>query len=182
MDRMYAPWRRAFVEGRAADDEAVLPTPTGCIFCDFPRRGKIPDDGDAAAWDRARWVVTCRAEGFVILNKYPYGAGHVMVVPHVHTHVLESLEEATFLGVHRLLRETVAAVREEFRPDGLNVGMNMGKAGGAGIDEHIHYHVLPRWNGDVNFMPALMDTKVISSSLADTYDRLCARLRLPDDA
>ena len=171
MERMFAPWRRAFIEGKLPQD---VPSPSGCIFCDFP---KDADDGTPQReWDQRRLVVTRRDDAFVILNKYPYNNGHVMVVPYVHT---QRLEDAPPLEA--LLRETVAAVRAAYAPHGLNVGMNMGKAGGAGIDEHIHWHVLPRWNGDSNFMPAIMVTKVISESLDDTWERLAAILRRPDD-
>jgi len=180
---MFAPWRRAFIEGAL---EAEVPSPSGCIFCDFPLApgaapGAYATESSRAEWDRRRLVVTTREHGFVILNRYPYNNGHVMVVPRVHTQELESLDDEAFLGLHTLLRETVAAVRATYAPQGMNVGMNMGRAGGAGIDQHIHYHVLPRWNGDVNFMPVIAGTKVISEGLDDTYDRLAAILRRPEE-
>lgn len=178
MDRMYAPWRLGFLQGQVHDD---VPTPTGCIFCDFPLApGVEPPDGTARrAWDKRRLVVTAREHAFVVLNKYPYTNGHVMVVPRVHTDQLETLHVTTHDALASLLRETVAAVRETYRPAGLNVGMNMGEAAGAGIAGHIHWHVLPRWKGDVNFMAAIADTKVISESLDDTWERLVALLRSP---
>lgn len=170
MERMYAPWRLAFLKGEERDD---IPRPTGCIFCDYP---KAPDDGTTqVAWDKRRLVVTQREHAFVILNKYPYTNGHVMVVPRVHTDRVEDV--AAFNALQELLRETVAAVRESYRPNGINVGMNMGEAAGAGIAEHVHWHVLPRWKGDVNFMPAIADTKVISEAHDDTHARLAAILR-----
>jgi ATP adenylyltransferase len=193
MDRMFAPWRRAFIEGSAA---AEIPSLTGCIFCDYPLApGTRPpptvvDEGGVEhrvthttrrAWDEARLVVTTREHGFVILNKYPYNNGHVMIVPRVHTDKLESLDDEAFLSLHLLLKETIAAVRASYAPHGINVGMNMGRSAGAGIDTHCHWHVLPRWHGDVNFMPAIMDTKVVSESLTDTYTRLAAILRRPED-
>lgn len=193
MDRMYAPWRLAFLKGQVEDP---LPRPSGCIFCDYPLlpRAEVParlvdKDGKELevrhktrrAWDRARYVITARERAFVILNKYPYGNGHVMVVPRTHTSKLEELDEEAFQALHALLKETVAAVREVYAPHGMNVGMNMGRAAGAGIDEHVHYHVLPRWNGDVNFMPALVDTKVINESLEDAWERLASVLRRPED-
>lgn len=188
MERMFAPWRLAFVEGRSAKE---LPLQSGCIFCDYPLDlGLAPPDqvgGEAnahktrAEWDRARLVVTVREHAFVILNKYPYTNGHVMVVPRKHTDQLESLTSPAFAATHELLHETVAALRDAYSPHGMNIGMNMGRAGGAGIDEHVHYHALPRWNGDVNFMPVFSDVRVISESLDDTYERLAARLRRPED-
>lgn len=185
MDRMYAPWRLAFLKGELKDKDPI-PSPTGCIFCDYPLApGARPPAGapeaDRRAWDRRRLVVTVRDHAFVILNKFPYGNGHVMVVPRRHGDKLEALDDDAFLGVHRLLHETIAAIRESYRPAGMNVGMNMGEAAGAGIAEHAHYHVLPRWQGDVNFMPVFADTKVISESLEDTWDRLAERLRRPAD-
>jgi ATP adenylyltransferase len=188
MDRMYAPWRLAFIKGQEAPD---VPSPSGCIFCDFPLTlGDAPPVrvGDAhnaeterADWDRTRLVVSAREHAFVILNKYPYTNGHVMVVPRRHTERIEDLSREEFVALHELLHETTAALREAYEPHGMNVGMNMGRAGGAGIDEHIHYHALPRWSGDVNFMPVFSDTRVISEGLDDTYARLCALLRKPQD-
>lgn len=192
MDRMFAPWRRAFVEGA---QEQEVPSPSGCIFCDFPLApgASVPGslqveaetmevgERNRAEWDKRRLVVTTRAEAFVILNRYPYNNGHVMVVPRVHSQRLEELEPAIFTGLQALLRETVAAVRTVYEPHGINVGMNMGRAAGAGIDQHIHWHVMPRWSGDVNFMPAIAGTKVISEGLDDTYARLAAVLRRPED-
>ena len=192
MERMFAPWRQAFVSGQ---ERSGPPVPGGCIFCAFPLPlGDAPpatvvvEQEEIATgcatrgqWDAERLVVTNREHAFVILNKYPYTNGHVMVVPHAHTDQLESLSEETFLGVHKLLRETIAAVRETYRPDGINVGMNMGRAAGAGIDAHVHYHVLPRWLGDNNFMPVLADTRVISEGIDDTYARLIKLLRRPED-
>jgi ATP adenylyltransferase len=182
MDRMYAPWRLAFLKGQHVDEQPI-PSPTGCIFCDYPLPpGAAPPDGvDRRAWDRRRLVVTVREHAFVILNKFPYGNGHVMVVPRRHGDKLEELDEAAFLGVHQLLHETIAALRASYQPAGMNIGMNMGEAAGAGIAMHAHYHLLPRWKGDVNFMPVFADTKVISESLDDTWERLAASLRRPAD-
>ena len=168
---MYAPWRLGFLRGERDD----IPRPSGCIFCDYP---KPADDGATQdAWDKRRLVVTQRERAFVILNKYPYTNGHVMVVPRLHTDQVETLNAEDSGALQSLLQETIAAVRATYRPDGINVGMNMGEAAGAGIAEHVHWHVLPRWKGDVNFMPVIADTKVISESLIDTYDRLAKVLR-----
>lgn len=182
MDRMYAPWRLAFLQGQRVDADPI-PCPSGCIFCDFPLPlGVAPSGGiDRRAWDRRRLVLTVREHAFVILNKFPYGNGHVMVVPRQHGDQLEDLDGDAFLGVHQLLQETVAAVRQCYSPAGINLGMNMGEAAGAGIAEHVHYHVLPRWRGDVNFMPVFTDTRVISEGLDDTWERLAERLRTPRD-
>ncbi len=184
MQRMYAPWRLAFLKGEAQG--AVVPSPTGCIFCDYPRarppRTTSPfTTAEATHWDAQRLIVTAREHAFVILNKYPYGNGHVMVVPRQHGDAVELLSTPQRHGLHDLLSETIAAVRAEYQPAGMNVGMNMGEAAGAGIASHVHYHVLPRWRGDVNFMPVFADTKVISEALTDTWQRLATRLRQNDD-
>ncbi len=179
---MYAPWRLAFLKGEQQDRDPI-PSPSGCIFCDYPLApGAAPADGASRrAWDERRLVVTVRAHAFVILNKYPYGNGHVMVVPRAHGDRVDALAGDAFAGLHELLHETVAAVRDAYQPHGMNVGMNMGEAAGAGIAAHAHYHVLPRWRGDVNFLPVFGETKVISEALADTWARLAARLRRPLD-
>ena len=181
MDRMYAPWRLAYVKGAAEADD-VIPAPSGCIFCDYvpaddavvPGTAREPD---RRSYDRRRLVVTVRERAFVILNKFPYGVAHVMVVPRAHVEHIDALEDATYMATQALLRDTVRAVREEYRPDGINVGMNVGAAAGAGIAAHCHWHVLPRWNGDVNFLPVFADAKVINETLHDTWARLAARLR-----
>ncbi len=177
MDRMYAPWRLAYVKGAQIDD--VVPSPSGCIFCDYvPANDVLPDDEpDRTAFDKRRLVVAVRERAFVMLNKYPYGNGHVMVVPRAHVEHLDELDDDTFHGVQHLLKQTIAAVRDVYRPDGVNVGMNVGAAAGAGIAAHCHWHVLPRWRGDVNFLPVFADVKVLNEALTDTWTRLCDRLR-----
>ena len=179
---MYAPWRLAFLKGEEQEREPI-PTPTGCIFCDYPLATGVhpPDGATRRAWDRRRLVVTAREHALVILNKYPYGNGHVMVVPRAHGDKLDGLAPAAFVGVHELLREAIVAIREAYSPHGMNIGMNMGEAAGAGLAAHAHYHVLPRWRGDVNFLPVFGDTKVISEALEDTWERLAGRLRGPGD-
>ena len=171
MERLWAPWRLGFVEGREADKGP--PLPSGCIFCDFPRAHGSPVDD---AWDRDRLVVTTREHAFVIMNKYPYNGGHVMVVPRRHGAGLDALPPPEFLALQELLRETVAAVKRAYAPEAMNVGMNLGRAAGAGIADHVHWHIVPRWNGDTNFMPVVGGTKVISESLLDAHARLRAAM------
>lgn len=169
-DHLWAPWRLSFVEGKA-EKPAILPGPTGCIFCDYPRPYNAAPDLEH---DKQRLVVHAREHAFVILNKYPYNNGHVMVVPRHHGGAIELLPDASFLGLNALLKDTIAAVKEAYKPDGLNMGMNVGRAGGAGIADHVHWHIVPRWSGDVNFMPVLADARVISESLEASFDRLKA--------
>ncbi len=184
MDRMYAPWRLAYVKGAAQND--VVEAPSGCIFCDYVLApGAAPPAGsseaDRHAFDLRRYVVTVRERAIVILNKFPYSNGHVMVVPRAHVEHLDELDVATFNDTQALLKETIAAIRDVYRPDGLNVGMNVGAAAGAGIAAHCHWHVLPRWRGDVNFLPVFADVKILNEGLDDTWHRLAARLRQPDE-
>jgi ATP adenylyltransferase len=166
MDRLWAPWRLKFIEGK---EPAPVATGTGCIFCDFPRSHGSPVDD---THDRERLIVHARPHAFVIMNKYPYSNGHVMVVPRRHTHELDRMPPQEFQALQELLAETVAAVRTAYNPEGLNIGMNLGRAGGAGIADHLHWHIVPRWVGDTNFMPVLAGTKVISEALLDSYERL----------
>jgi ATP adenylyltransferase len=156
MRQLYAPWRLEYIESGAE--------PRGCIFCDFP----------AQTADAKNLIVARGEHAFHILNRFPYSAGHVMVVPYAHITDLATLPDAAFTGLHRELLRAQNAVRAVYKPHGLNVGMNLGRAGGAGIADHLHYHVVPRWLGDVNFMPVLADTKVISSHLEDSFARLSA--------
>ena len=179
MDRIYAPWRLAYVKGDADD---VVAAPSGCIFCDYVLApdAPLPDlatEADRESFDRRRLVVTVRQRAFVIVNKFPYGNGHVMVVPRSHVEHLDELDTQTFDDTQALLKETMAAIRAIYRPDGLNVGMNVGAAAGAGIAAHCHWHVLPRWRGDVNFLPVFADVKVLNEALDDTWSRLASRLR-----
>jgi ATP adenylyltransferase len=109
---------------------------------------------------------------FVILNRYPYTSGHVMIAPYVHVSRLNHTSEATSEEMMRLTRISEQAIESVYRPDGLNLGMNLGEAGGAGIEQHIHMHVLPRWSGDANFMTSVSDTRIIPESLNDTYAKL----------
>lgn len=185
MDRMYAPWRLAYVKGAAKND--VVDAPSGCVFCDYilDPGARLPADAqevDRRAFDLRRYVVTVRDRAFVILNKFPYSNGHVMVVPRAHVEHLDELDVDTFNDTQGLLKETIAAIRDVYRPDGLNIGMNVGAAAGAGIAAHCHWHVLPRWKGDVNFLPVFGDVKVLNEGLDDTWARLSTRLRLPHES
>lgn len=145
--RLWAPWRMSYIRG---------PKTPGCIFC-FPR-GR---DGE-------RLVLRRERRAFVMLNKYPYTGGHVMVVPARHVSRPQDLAPAEFAALGDLLCRTVAALEKALSPDGLNVGMNLGRVAGAGVEDHIHFHVVPRWNGDHNFMPVLGGARVINEYLEDT--------------
>lgn len=152
-DILWAPWRMAYI--LAAKDE-------GCIFCN-----KIKEDVDKEN------LILCRGNhNFVIMNRYPYNNGHLMVVPYRHTGDFESLQEAESLEMMQMISKSIAILKHTLKPDGFNVGMNVGKIAGAGIDDHLHFHIVPRWAADTNFMPVVGQTKVISEALTETWERL----------
>jgi ATP adenylyltransferase len=150
-ERLWAPWRLEYVGGARAN--------TACIFC-APEPELVVHQGEGA---------------FVLLNRFPYTSGHLMVVPNRHAGDLAELTEGEALEVHRLAVTAIAALTAEYRPDGHNLGWNLGRAAGAGIVDHVHLHVVPRWSGDTNFMPVLADVRVIPEALAETCVRLRAR-------
>ncbi len=160
MNRLWAPWRQELIAGGA---------PAGCIFCDLPAQ----EGSDA---DRRNLVLGRSRHSFVILNKFPYNNGHLMVVPRRHTADFAALpaEEAADLGT--LLQIAVRALQASYAPDGVNLGMNLGRVAGAGIADHLHWHAVPRWNGDTNFMPVLGETKVMIEDLGRSWERLRAAL------
>lgn len=155
-DRLWAPWRMAYVAG-ASQQKAE-----GCIFCEKHRQQK-----DAENLILARGEYT-----FTILNAFPYNTGHIMVVPYRHVPDLEGLNASEMLEIMQTARRVLAVLKEVYHPDGFNLGMNLGRAAGAGIADHLHLHIVPRWNGDTNFMPVLSDVKVVPESLEETYRRL----------
>jgi ATP adenylyltransferase len=152
---LWAPWRLEYVKG--ADE---LP---GCPLC-----------AEAAGEVEETLVVHRGERAFALLNKYPYSSGHLILAPLAHVGELEELGDETALELHRLSLLALAALREAYRPAGFNVGVNIGRAAGAGIPEHVHLHVVPRWGGDTSFMPVLGDVKVIPEHLLETRERLRA--------
>ena len=154
-ERLWAPWRMAYVS------EAGKPS-AECIFC-----AKPAEDADAQN------LIVWRGEYcFVILNLFPYTSGHLMIVPYRHAPDLASLTDAEWLELGRLMRQCLRALEREYRPDGFNVGFNLGRAAGAGIEGHLHMHIVPRWHGDTNFMATIGETRVLPESLEQTYTRL----------
>ena len=153
-ERIWAPWRLAYIE--RAESEG------GCIFVDLP----------AQSDDRANLILHRAEHAFVMLNRYPYTNGHLMVAPFRHTGSLEDLTDDELLQVNQLVRDAVRWLSTAYHPQGFNIGVNMGKAAGAGIEDHLHWHIVPRWSGDTNFMSTVGETRVLAESLEDTYDRL----------
>jgi len=156
MDRMWAPWRMAYILSEAEEKEK------GCIFCTFPAEDN----------DHKNLIIHRSKYCFVILNKYPYNNAHIMVVPYSHVSDILELNDEELLDIQKTIQKSVKVLRNEVKPHAMNIGMNLGRLAGAGIDEHLHYHIVPRWDGDTNFMPVLTDTKVISESLEETWQRL----------
>ncbi len=154
MDYLWTPWRYTYV---ASVDKAE-----SCVFCQLLNLG---DDEKAFIVYRGQW-------NFVILNAFPYTSGHSMVVPYQHVDRLNSLAENAAAEMMELTRRLESAFLELYRPEGVNLGMNIGKAAGAGIAGHIHMHVLPRWVADANFMTVVGETRVLPESLEETYRRL----------
>ena len=153
---LWAPWRIDYILGKKTE---------GCFLCAYPTQPS-PEE-------RARnGVLTITPHAFVCLNKYPFAAGHLLVSPRRHVASPEELTEEEYVATMGLLRECVVRLRRGTSPQGLNVGFNLGKAAGAGVDEHLHGHVVPRWPGDSNFMPVIADMRVMPEYLHDTYTRL----------
>ncbi|GAC1366552.1 MAG: HIT domain-containing protein [Actinomycetota bacterium] len=158
MERLFRPWRMSYVSG-----PKTAPT-GGCFLC----------EAGAAQDDAASLVVARRSHAFVVLNRYPYNSGHVMVVPLRHVADLVELTAEERLAIMDLLVLTLEALKTEMTPDGCNVGVNLGSAAGAGVPGHLHVHAVPRWTGDTNFMPVLGHAMVLPESLEATHGRLQA--------
>ena len=154
MERLWAPWRMELVSKGE--------TTPGCIFCELPLRRD----------DRENLVLGRTARTFAMLNKYPYNNGHLMVIPRMHLSDVHALAEADYQELSEMLRVALRLVGRAYAPQGANLGMNLGRAAGAGIADHLHWHVVPRWSGDTNFMPVLTDSKVMLEHLHASWDRL----------
>jgi len=158
MKNLWSPWRSKYIESFKNEQSNG-----SCIFCDAVEKDIT---------DMSNLVVHKSKNSFVMLNLYPYNNGHLMIVPKRHIGKIELLNEKE---LHELMDEIMLAekvLRKVYEPQGFNIGANLGRAGGAGIEEHIHFHILPRWNGDTNFMPAIGEVKVISQDLAETKKKL----------
>jgi ATP adenylyltransferase len=161
LDYLWSPWRYPYLTGAAKAE--------GCIFCAM---AASPDSQDPHSHDQA-WLIVFRGTlNFVVLNRFPYTSGHLMVVPYRHVPDLEGLDEAAASELMALTRASERHLRATYHPDGLNLGMNIGESAGAGIAGHIHMHVLPRWTGDANFMTTVGQTRVLPEELTVTWRRL----------
>jgi ATP adenylyltransferase len=155
VERLWTPWRQAYIEGNSES--------TGeCFLCVAAASGD----------DRAHWILWRATSVFVLLNLYPYNSGHLMVAPYEHTGDLVHLNQDAAAELMHVTQRSVDALQRAYQPDAFNVGINLGKSAGAGVPDHLHVHIVPRWSGDTNFMPILAETKVLPESLEQTYDRL----------
>ena len=153
MENLWAPWRIDYILSKKE---------AGCIFCDKPAENRDEDN-----------LILLRGKfNFIIMNAYPYNNGHMMVVPYRHTAMLSDWQPEEQQEMMQLASVGVEVLRKAMKPDGFNLGINMGIVAGAGVADHIHLHIVPRWNGDTNFMPVLSDTRVVSEHLRATYRKL----------
>ena len=158
MDQIWAPWRMEYIRREKTDE---------CIFCTLPHQDK----------DQENYILHKGPTCFIIMNIFPYNTGHIMIVPYRHLNCMTLLDRNEIAEKYQLTQKSLGILRQLFSPEGFNVGMNIGKAGGAGFDEHIHTHIVPRWNGDTNFMPVLADTKVHPEHLQKTYEKLLSEFQ-----
>ncbi|CAN5512836.1 HIT domain-containing protein [soil metagenome] len=159
MDRLWSPWRSEYIAaGSSAESERG-----GCVFCRIQRD---------SSQDEKNFVLYRAEHNFVVLNIYPYIPGHLLIVPYEHVSVLDATPSSTTNEMMELTKRAQTALREAYQPAGYNIGMNLGAAAGAGIVDHIHVHILPRWIGDSNFMSSVGDTRVLPEDLVTTYHKL----------
>lgn len=157
MEHLWAPWRIRYILG---------PKETGCFFC-----GKSQEAEDAK-----NHILIRERSCFALLNAYPYNAGHLMVAPYKHTGELDDLAEQELGEMMALVRRCKQLLARAMKPEGFNIGVNLGRVAGAGVEDHVHFHIVPRWNGDTNYMPVLGDTRVIPQALDELYAELCKQV------
>jgi len=157
MRRIWAPWRIEYIRSEK---------PQECIFCQKLRENR----------DAENYVLFRGKDNFVMLNLYPYNPGHLMVAPYRHLSDLQDLTEEEMLEHFDLVRKSTRALRDEYKPQGFNIGLNLGRVAGAGIEDHVHTHVIPRWNGDTNFVTVVSDIRVVPHALDATYAELAGKM------
>jgi ATP adenylyltransferase len=157
MDRLWSPWRYDYIKSGSSEQ------PGACIFCSLQEK---PAD------DKKNFIVHRAAHNFVVLNLYPYISGHLLVVPYAHLGELDAAPKETTDELMDLTKRAQGILRETYKPHGFNLGMNLGRSAGAGVADHIHLHIMPRWTGDANFMSTIGETRVIPEDLTETYRKL----------
>lgn len=154
MDLLWAPWRSKYIK--------IAKSIKGCIFCSKTKAKK----------DKINYIISRTRHSFSMLNIYPYNNGHIMIAPYRHVKDLSKLNDEEMLDLFNLLRDTQLLLAKALKPDGYNIGINLGRAAGAGYKGHLHIHIVPRWVGDVNFIPVFTSTKIVSESLNASYSKL----------
>lgn len=163
MDRLWAPWRMQYIE--------MVEKPKGCIFC------LLPAEND----DEKNFILYRGKHSFILLNSFPYNPGHLMVAPYKHTADMYDLDDECLLEINHLVRYGMKLLKKASNPDGFNIGINIGQTAGAGVPNHIHWHVVPRWNGDTNFMPVIAENRVLPEGLSATYKKLKEAMKVVGD-
>jgi len=158
MDTLWAPWRMVYIKADKAKD---------CIFCEKAKERS----------DEANLILLRGPHAYIMMNAFPYINGHLLVAPYQHAPSLEGLSEETLLDLTRMTQRALGALRAAFKPEGFNIGANLGKVAGAGFESHLHFHVVPRWGGDTNFMAVIPQVRVIPQSLEETYRELVPHFR-----
>lgn len=158
MKKLWSPWRSKYIESFKPGAEKD----GSCLFCRIPSEDR---DGE-------NYLVHRGKKGYIVMNLYPYNSGHILVVPYKHCSTLEELDDSENLECMQLINLGIKALNTSIYPEGYNIGTNIGRCSGAGIDEHVHFHIVPRWNGDTNFMPVLNEVKVVSEMMDKTYEKL----------
>lgn len=161
MNLLYAPWRQNYIKTETNKDQDKSQE-NSCVFCEQPKQNQ----------DQKNYILKRFKYNYVLLNLYPYNAGHLLVIPFEHQNKLHALQEETLLEHIKIVSQCSKILEATFKCDGINIGLNMGKASGGTVPEHLHTHALPRWVGDTNFLAAVADTKPISFNLQDIYSRL----------
>ena len=176
-DQLWAPWRLDYILGDKDKDKVAAqvltdippPAEADCFLC------RCVPEGD----DRARMVVARGKSSFVVMNRYPYNNGHLLVAPHRHLARLDDLNDELQLELSQTITRMVGVLEKVMQPQGFNVGLNLGRAAGAGVPGHVHWHIVPRWNGDTNFMPTIAGVRTIPQSLEALWELLAAELGKP---
>ncbi len=153
MELIWAPWRIEYIQ---------MEKPEGCILCNKPEQNN----------DTLNYILYRGEKNFVMLNAYPYNPGHLMIAPYRHTASIEELTDEELKEHFEIARRSTSILRQVFNPGGFNLGINLGRIAGAGIDSHFHTHIVPRWQGDTNFMPVIADVRVVPEALSETYQKL----------
>lgn len=162
MDTLFAPWRMTYIEYAKVGKEQ------GCFICNATKSDNLEEN---LVLYKGRHVI-------ILMNKFPYNTGHLLIAPNRHVADFAQLSDEELLALSKALVQSIEVIKRAFSPDGFNIGVNLGRVAGAGLESHLHIHVVPRWNGDTNFMPVIADTKVIPEALKDTYRKLIKHVEI----